>query len=245
MRFNKSHVKYVLDRFDSGVSPHQILLDLQSRDYLPSLTVAIIEQCIRDNGRVLPHQQAGGATQGNQPPEVDQASPPLSPASQGAPGPSKNIRGSGQRRVRFAEGTFAESSQSPLANTPNTFPESSVGITAKTHPATFKYLEDSDSRVLWDYETEKCVLDAYNANKSIPEIWNSVRLGLGFDIALQDILDSMIRQGLHVKPVQEKGSKEKSSGHESQKGNGKEHQKEKPRGHESRKGKGKERAENQ
>lgn len=240
MQFDKSLIKYILDQFDAGVSPHQILLDIQSHEYLPTVTVAIIELCIRESGRVLLNQQTGDATLGNQPLKVGQARPNLPPAIQSALGPSTNIRRSGQRRVRFAEETRAESSKSPLANTLNT----GVGISTKTPPTTVENLGDFAPAELWDYETEKYVLDAYHANKSKAEIWRSVR-GLGYDITLQDIVNSMLRQGLHIKTVQEKSSKEKPSGHDSQKGKAKERQKEESSEHEGQKWKGKGRVENQ
>lgn len=67
---NKSHVQYVLARFDNGVPPYRILIGLQYRDFLPSISVATIERCLLDNGRVLKYQQVGNigpstATQGH------------------------------------------------------------------------------------------------------------------------------------------------------------------------------------
>lgn len=225
MRFNKSHVKEVLHQFDAGLSPHEILHDLQSRDYLPSVTVATIEQCIRDNGRVLPtHEQIGhmhATGQENQPVELDhEGSPPdIPPASQSAPaGPSKKI-------VRFTpETSFAESNKpARLANNPtrNNLSVSRPGIfiARKTTVLTTstveepEHLDDDESTagppVLWDYETEKYVLDGYNANKSRAEIWRSLR-DLGYDITLHEIMDSMVRQGL---PIDE-GPKGKGKGRE-------------------------------
>lgn len=96
MQLNKSHVEYVLAQCDAGVSPGQILHGLQYRAFLPSINVATIERCIRDNGRVLTDQQTGNATQDNQSLVIDQASHALPPASQGAPGPSAASQGSGQ-----------------------------------------------------------------------------------------------------------------------------------------------------
>ena len=66
MPFNKTHVQYALAQFDRGVPPHQIVIDLQYRDFLPSINVGTIERCLRENGRVLKNdQQAGNTTQGN------------------------------------------------------------------------------------------------------------------------------------------------------------------------------------
>lgn len=66
MPFNKIHVQYTLAQFDRGVPPHQILADLQYRDFLPSINVGTIERCLRDNDRVLKNdQEAGKSTQGN------------------------------------------------------------------------------------------------------------------------------------------------------------------------------------
>lgn len=65
MPFNKTHVQYALAQFDRGVSPRQILVDLQYRDFLPSINAAKIERCLRDNGRVLQNnQRAGNARSG-------------------------------------------------------------------------------------------------------------------------------------------------------------------------------------
>lgn len=67
-------MKYVLAQFDAGIWPHQKLLDLQYRDFLPSVTNKTIEKCICNNGRVVLDQQTDDETQENQLLEVSQAS---------------------------------------------------------------------------------------------------------------------------------------------------------------------------
>ena len=88
MQLSKTHMQYVLTQFNAGVEPPQILERLQYRAFLPSINVATIRRCIRDNGRVLTDEQTGNATQGNQSIGIGQASHPLPPANQGTPGPS-------------------------------------------------------------------------------------------------------------------------------------------------------------
>lgn len=146
MQLNKSHVQYALAQFDAGVSPHQILLELQYRAFLPSINVATIERCIRDNGRVLTdQQQTGNATQGNQSLGINQVSHPLPPASQGAPGPSAATQEFGQIPIEF---------------TTKAFP-SNLGL-GPTKP--------------WDAQADKFTLAEYRAMKPVKEIWMSLRV---------------------------------------------------------------------
>lgn len=61
MSFNNTHVQYILGQFAAGVSTLQILDKLQSRYTLPSINIAMIEQCLRDNGCSPSNQQVGNA----------------------------------------------------------------------------------------------------------------------------------------------------------------------------------------
>lgn len=57
MSFDNTHVQYVLAQFAAGASTLQILDELQSRYYLPNINIAMIEQCLRDNGRSPSNQK--------------------------------------------------------------------------------------------------------------------------------------------------------------------------------------------
>lgn len=169
MPFNKSHVQYVLAQFDAGVSPHEILVKLQYRAFLPSINVATIERCIRDNGRVLTDQQTGNATKSNQSRGIGQASHPLPPANQGAPGSSAATQGSSQ------------------------FP---IGFATRSFPTNVDYF-DPGPRMPWDPEADKFTLAEYRAKKSGEEIWTSLR-SRGYDITPQEIVNSLVRQGVPI-----------------------------------------------
>lgn len=199
MPFNKSHVKYILDQFDAGVSPHQILLNLQYRDFLPSITVATIERCIRDNGRVLPDQQTGDATQGNQLRQAGlQASPPQLPAASQSP----------------ADSTMATqgSVNSPLASIPDTsnldttrepFQESnlsSLGFTTETFPTTVEQIGDTAPCRHWDTWADGYVLAAFCVHKSGEETFRELRKR-GYNISRLQIVDSLVRQNLCAKEM--------------------------------------------
>lgn len=146
MQLNKSHVQYALAQFDAGISPHQILLELQYRAFLPSINVATIERCIRDNGRVLTdQQQTDNASQGNQSLGINQASHPLPPASQGAPGP------------------FAATQESGL------FP---IEFTTKAFPSNFGL----GPMKPWDAMADRITLAEYRAMKPVKEIWMTLRI---------------------------------------------------------------------
>lgn len=166
MQLSKTHMQYVLAQFDAGVEPPQILERLQYRAFLPSINVATIRRCIRDNGRVLTDEQTGNATQGNQLIGIGQASHLLPPANQGAPGPSAATQG-----VQFSGG-FARTS----------------------FPATFDYF-DPVPKNPWDSQADNFTLAEYRAGKSGEEIWTSLR-GLGYDITRQEIVNSLVRQGV-------------------------------------------------
>lgn len=165
MQLSKTHMQYVLAQFDAGVEPRQILERLQYRAFLPSINVTTIRRCIRDNGRVLTDEQTGNATQGNQLIGIGQASHPLPPANQSAPGPSAATQG-----VQYPEG-FAMTS----------------------FPATFDYIHPV-SKNLWDSWADRFTVAEYGAGKSVEEIWTWLR-GLGYDITRQEIVNSLVRQG--------------------------------------------------
>lgn len=52
MSLNRAHIQYVLNQFDAGASPHRILDCLQNSAFLPWLTLANVEQCLCENGRI-------------------------------------------------------------------------------------------------------------------------------------------------------------------------------------------------
>lgn len=170
MPLNKSHVQYVLTQFDGGVPPHQILIGLQYRAFLPSITIATIERCLRDNGRVLNDQQAGSATQGNQSLGIGWASHFLPPANQGVPGPSAATQGSGQFSTGSAMGTFTIADD---------------------------HFVGPGRTMRWDSEADDFILAAYIAGMSGDEIWTKLRSN-GYDIARAQVVISLFQQGVQV-----------------------------------------------
>lgn len=54
MSLNRANSQYALSQFDAGVPPHQILLDLQYRAFLPSINITTVERCLYENSRLPP-----------------------------------------------------------------------------------------------------------------------------------------------------------------------------------------------
>lgn len=156
MPFTRSHVQYVLAQFDSGIPPLQILMNLQYRDFLPSINIGTIERCLRDNGRILNNQPAGNTTQENTAPGTADANNQLPQANQGAEGPSRASQGSSQLPTSAAR-------ESPTnANHPVADPGS-----GPTMP--------------WDAQADDITLDASMAGMSGDEICRMLR-SRGYDI---------------------------------------------------------------
>lgn len=156
MPFSGSHVQYVLAQFDSGVPPHQILMNLQYRDFLPSLNIGTIERCLRDNGRILNNQRAGNTTQGNTLHGTGYASNQLPQANQGATDASRATQGSSQ----FPTGAVRETS----TNANHHVADSGSGPTMR-----------------WDAQADAITLEASMAGMSGDEICRMLR-SRGYDI---------------------------------------------------------------
>lgn len=52
MSLNRAHIQYILNQFDAGASPHRILDRLQNSAFVPWLTLATVEQCLYEYGRI-------------------------------------------------------------------------------------------------------------------------------------------------------------------------------------------------
>lgn len=170
MPFNKTHVQYVLAQFDAGVSTPQILIQLESRFFLPRIKIAMIEQCLRDNGRLPNNQQVGNATHGTQPIKISYASNLLSPANQGAVGSSAATQRSGQIYTGSAMEYFA-TADDRFANT--------------------------DLKIRWDSEADELAIAAHGAKRSEEEIWIMLR-SRGYNVTRAEVVASLIRQRVHV-----------------------------------------------
>lgn len=166
MPFNQSHVQYVLAQFDAGVPPHKILLELQYRDFLPSINIATIERCLRDNGRVLRNQQAGNPTQGNQPIGIGYGINALPLANQGATGSSAATQGSGQFHSSSAMRTVARADDHFAGPGPN---------------------------MPWDAQADDLAFAAVRDMKSEEEIWIMLR-GRGYDVSRAQVVARLARQ---------------------------------------------------
>lgn len=170
MPFNKSHVQYVLAEFDAGIPPQQILFGLQYRAFLPSINIATIEQCLRDNGRELNDQQAGNTSQDNKLSAIGYTSNFLPPPKQSAPGPSAATQECGQSSTGCAMGTLV------IAN--NCF-------------------TDPSPTMLWDSHADQITYAAFCARNSRWQILAMLR-SRGYDITVVEILASLIRQGVKI-----------------------------------------------
>lgn len=170
MSFNKTHVQYILARFDAGVSTSQILIQLQSRYLFTSINIAMVEQCLHDNGRSPNNPQAGNATHGTQSTGIRYASIPLTPVNEDAVGLSAATQRSGQIYTGSAMEYFA---------------------TADDRFA------DTDLTLRWDSQADELAITAHRARKSEEEIWVMLR-SHGYNVTRAEVVASLARQSVHV-----------------------------------------------
>lgn len=165
MPLTRTHVEYVLTQFEAGVSPQQILIGLQYRAFLPSINLATIERCLRENGRLPENCRPDSAAQGNQTPGAGGGRNPPLLVNGVTPDPSMTTEQAHQ------------SPASPVAQT------SATGNLVDLGPTTLE----------WDAQAERSAIAAYRSGQSIEEILLTLR-SRGYDIAQAELIVSLVRQ---------------------------------------------------
>lgn len=152
-------------QFEAGVPPQQILIGLQYRAFLPSINLATIERCLRENDRLPDNCRPDNSAKGNQSPGAGGTSnPPLLPNGV-TPGPST---------------TTEEAHQSPASPTAQT---SATGN-----------LIDPGPTLEWDAQAEHSAIAAQRSGQPIEEILLALR-SRGYDITQAELILSLARQG--------------------------------------------------
>lgn len=169
MPLTRTHVEYVLAQFEAGVPPQQILIGLQYRAFLPSINLATIERCLRENDRLPDNCQPDNSAQGNQSPGAGGASnPPPLLANGIAPGPST---------------TTEEAHQSPASATAQT--------------SATDNLIDPGPTLEWDAQAEHSAIAAHRSGQPIEEILLTLR-SRGYDITEAELIVGLPRQGENI-----------------------------------------------
>ena len=165
MPLTRTHVEYVLTQFEAGVPPQQILIGLQYRAFLPSINLATIERCLRENDRLPDNCRPDNAAQGNQ-----------SPGAGGARNPPPLANG-----VALGPSTTTEEAHQP--------PASPIARTSATGN-----LVDPGPTLDWDAQAERSAIAAYRSGQSIEEILLTLR-SRGYDITQAELIVGLVRQG--------------------------------------------------
>lgn len=211
-----THVQYVLAKFDAGVPPHRILMGLQLRASIPLINVETIEQCLRENGRLVKTFQLQNAAKVNQSLELDRDSyppPPAIPSNPGSsattqqitpptdipstpstPGPSATFTQHFRRILPKPAGqTFATND---LANPPADQTYADLTIANPPDDDELLITDDFvhiDPTLPLDAQAERVVNYGYEAGDSIDTIYASLQ-SIGNDLTPPEVENSLKRQ---------------------------------------------------
>lgn len=184
MSLNRAHIQYVLNQFDAGASPHRILDCLQNSAFLPCLTLATVEQCLRENGRITYNRSGHHEAQSYQSPRLGHASNLLPPAAnQGAP------------CISYTTLPVPPANQGASSIYPTT--EEVYQAPANTAIPTFATDVVADPRptASWDALADKFVMTAYQMGYSLVDIWATLRRS-GYNVTQTEVRESLARQRL-------------------------------------------------
>lgn len=196
MSLNRAHIQYILNQFDAGASPHRILDCLQNSAFLPLLTLATVEQCLYENGRLsityfrsdYHHDEAQGSYQSS--PRLGQRHasnnillPQPDNQTQSAPG------------ISATTNTQQEVYQVPSANNNNN--SASVQTFATEADAVVTNPGGSGPTESWNALADRFVMSAYHMGHSLVDIWARLRSN-GYNVTQAEVRESMIRQRLPI-----------------------------------------------
>lgn len=168
MSLSKGNIQHVLNRFDAGVLPRQILNDLQCSGFFSRLKLSTLEQCLVENGRQMRNNQPSDAAQGDQSLSASRASTPPAPANQGASGPDPAAATEEARQV----------------------PANPVVQTCTTGA-----LADRSPTISWTAQAEKFTMSAHRVGQTPAEICATLRRS-GYNITGTEVVASLKRQGV-------------------------------------------------
>lgn len=179
MSLNRAHIQYVLNQFDAGASPHRILDCLQNSAFLPWLTLATVEQCLCENGRIT------FIRSGHHHDDVDEAQGYQS-ARLGRHHASNNILpppacNQTQRAPRISA-TTEEVYQGPADNNKSAIQTFATDIVADPVPAGS-----------WNELADIFVMTAYQKGNSLVDIWEKLR-SKGYKVTQAEVKESVTRQ---------------------------------------------------
>lgn len=179
MSLNRAHIQYILNQFDAGASPHRILDCLQNSAFLTRLTLATVEQCLRENGRLTYNRSGHHEAQGYQLPRLGHAGNRLPPGNQGAPCISSTTLPPANQLASSIFPTTQEVYQAPANSAVQTFATDVVA-----HPG---------PTASWDALADRFVMTAYQMGYSLLDIWATLRAS-GYNITETAVRESVARQ---------------------------------------------------
>lgn len=225
MLFNEEDVRNILEQFDAGFHPVQILYDLYRNGFTRGIKLAAVEQCLLDNGRDISNNQiinaAAHGDHHDSQDEADRASTPSasstnhnpsasanhtppSPPPPPPPSPPAAARNQGTRQVYSTYVAVQDSTTTadhhalydPGFSTMISWNDQADQDTTTTTDH-HHALYDPGPTMTWNDQADKFTIAAYRYGKSVDEIWATL-LSNGYDIARTEVLESLTWQGVFL-----------------------------------------------
>lgn len=195
MSLNRAHIQYVLNQFDAGASPHRILDCLQNSAFLPGLTLATVEQCLCENGRITYSRSGHHETQAYQSPSLlGHAASNLLPAPANHQAAACISSSSTTLPVPPASNQTGASSIFPPTTLQEVYQQAPHANSAvQTFATDVVVADDPEPTASWDTLADKFVLMAYQMGYSLPDIWATLRRS-GYNVTQTQVRESLANQ---------------------------------------------------